>query len=483
MKIQKLLITLLLAFTLIFSSACGGGGNSSGNERPDGGIERPSDGEGGSSGEGSSGGGSNESGGDGGNGAVKPKKDYSALSSVDFVKELGVGWNLGNAFENNLSGYPDTEYGNAIVNELGFTSREAFCEVRNQQDIYRGATTQKTIDAVYEKGFRLVRIPVSWSNHMETNGIIRAEWLGRIKEVVDYVFKHEDMFAIINIMDTPNIGTYYLDDAHYEKTKSLVINVWEQVAEAFKDYDERLIFENLNEPLHSKLGWSMSPLTNKAEYKECIENLNEFNKLYVDIVRGQGSEHNKKRFLSVCGYGNIGYMTYDEGINAVAKFSLPSDEAEDKLIMNIHAYSPNGFAFGGDFAWDEKTDENSSSGIKAMFGAFGKNYTEKGVGVIVSEWGSVYKNAKGRETYREKHAYYFVKTAAQNGVCTVVWDNDSRSTSWSTEYFGLLNRHKASGLYDDMKNVSGVKYDNSALWFSEGVIENSWNGFAAGTKG
>ena len=107
----------------------------------------------------------------------------------------------------------------------------------------------------------------------------------------------------------------------------------------------------------------MSPLTNKAEYKECIENLNEFNKLYVDIVRGQGSEHNKKRFLSVCGYGNIGYMTYDEGINAVAKFSLPSDEAEDKLIMNIHAYSPNGFAFVGDFAGDEKTDENSSSGI------------------------------------------------------------------------------------------------------------------------
>ena len=101
----------------------------------------------------------------------------------------------------------------------------------------------------------------------------------------------------------------------------------------------------------------------------------------------------------------------------------------------------------------------------------------------MSEWGTVYKNAKGRETYREKHAYYFVKTAAQNGVCTVVWDNDSRSTSWSTEYFGLLNRHKASGLYDDMKNVSGVKYDNSALWFSEGVIENIFNGFAAGTKG
>ena len=470
-KTYKTLLIFILSLALIFSAACGTNGNSSGNERPGGEIERPSEKDDGSGGEDNEG------------GAAKPKKDYSALSSVEFVKELGVGWNLGNTFENNLAGYPDTEYGNAIVKELGFKSREAFCEVRNQQDIYRGATTQKTVDAVYEKGFRLVRIPVSWSNHMGTDGIIRAEWLGRIQEVVDYIFKYDDMFAIINIMDTPNIGAYYLDDAHYEKTKSLVINVWEQVAEAFKDYDERLIFENLNEPLHSKLGWSMSPLTNKAEYGECIENLNEYNRLYVEIVRGQGSAHNKKRFLSVCGYGNIGYMTYDESINAVAKFSLPDDEAEDKLIMNIHAYSPNGFAFGNDFEWEEKTDESSPSGIKTMLGAFGKNYTEKGVGVIVSEWGSVYKSERGREVYRKKHSYYFVKNAAQNGVCTVVWDNASRSTPWSTEYFGLLNRHKASGLYDDTENLSGVKYDNTGLWFSESVIESIFSGYAAGIKG
>lgn len=464
MKIRKLLIIFVLAVALIYSSACGVYGGSSESRRPGDGTASSSE---------------KDDEGD----TVVPKKDYSALSSVDFVKELGVGWNLGNAFENNLAGYPDTEYGNAIVKELGFSSREAFCEARNQQDIYRGAITQKTIDAVYEKGFRLVRIPVSWSNHMEPSGIIRAEWMGRIKEVVDYVFNHEDMFAIINIMDTPNIGAYYLDNAHYEKTKSLVINVWEQVAEAFKDYDERLIFENLNEPLHSKLGWNMSPLTNKTEYKECIGNLNEFNRLYVDIVRGQGSVNNKKRFLSVCGYGNIGYMTYDSGINAVAKFCMPEDEARDKLLMNIHAYSPNGFAFGNDAAWDEKADESNPSGIKAMLGAFGENYTEKGIGVIVSEWGSVYKNVKDRETYREKHAYYLVKNAAQHGICTVVWDNDSRSTSWSTEYFGLLNRHKASGLYDEMKNISGVKYDNSTLWFSEGVIENIFKGFADGTNG
>ena len=408
------------------------------------------------------------------------KKDYSAMSSVEFVKQLGVGWNLGNTFENNLSGYPDTVYGNSIVSELGFENREMFCEVRNQQDIYRGATTQKTIDAVYEKGFRIMRIPVSWSNHMQQNGYINKVWLDRINEVVDYVYKYDDMFVILNIMDTPNIGAYYLDDAYYDKTKSLVINVWEQVAERFKDYDSRLIFENLNEPLHSKLGWSMSPALNKTEYKECIKNLNEYNQLYVDIVRAQGSDCNKNRFLSVCGYGNIGYMTYSDEINAVAEFKLPQDSAKDKLLMNIHAYSPNGFSFGNDNEWDEAADAASSSGIKTMFDAFGAKYTKKGIGVIVSEWGSVYKSDRGHESYRKKHAEYFMKNATQNGVCAIVWDNDARSTSWSSEYFGLLNRHKASGLYDDMQNESGVNYDKTTLWFSESVIECMFKGYNSG---
>ncbi len=467
MKKRNFLLIVILVLIQIFSVSCSSGGNSVSESLSDDGYS--------ASDEETSSGGNQSS-----DTPAQPKKDYSSLSSVDFVRELGVGWNIGNAFENNLSGYPDTEYANSIVEELGFTNREMFCEVRNQQDIYRGAVTQNTIDAVYEKGFRTVRIPVSWSNHMTANGIIHKEWLDRIKETVGYVFRHDDMFAIINIMDTPNIGAYYLDDAHYEKTKSLVINVWEQLAEAFADYDARLIFENLNEPLHSELGWGMSPTVNRNEYRECIKNLNEYNRLYVDIVRGHNSENNKNRFLSVCGYGNIGYMTYSDEINAVAQFEMPEDTAKDKLLMNIHAYKPDGFSFGRDMEWDEKTDENSPSGIKAMFSAFGKNYTEKDVGVIVSEWGSVYKSERGRDSYRKKHACYFVKNATENGVCTVVWDNGARSVPWSTEYFGFLNRHKASGLYGNMTNISGVKYDKNTLWFSESVIQSMFDGYAAG---
>ncbi len=485
MKKKRLLLIAILIFVQMFFAACafGGSGLNSGSNGNSGGSasSESSDVESRSGGSDCSDGSDSES--ENAESPTKPANDYSKLSSVEFVRLLGLGWNLGNAFENNLSGYPDTEYGNSIVKELGFENREMFCEVRNQQDIYRGAVTPSTIKAVYDKGFRSIRIPASWSNHMGENGIIHKAWLSRIKEVVDYVFEYDDMFVILNIMDTPNIGAYYLDDIHYEKTKSLVINVWEQLAETFKDYDERLIFENLNEPLHSKLGWSMSPQTNAGEYKECIENLNEFNRLYVDIVRGQGSDCNKRRFLSVGGYGNTGYLTYDGAVNAIAKFELPEDEATDRLLMNIHAYSPSGFSFGKDSSWDEASDENSPSGIKSMFTAIGNAYTKNGIGVIVSEWGSVYKNERGYESYRKKHATYFVKNATENGVCVMVWDNNTRSTSWSTEYFGLLNRHKASGLYGEMENLSGVKYDNNSLWFSEGVIDGMFEGLSLGLNG
>lgn len=477
-KFNILLLVIILVLAQIFMSACFGsgsqsnsssGGSLSGADSPvngdssdssvlpaDSSIEKPDD-------------------------PDDPVTDYSKLSSVAFVKEMGVGWNLGNTFENNLVGYPESDYANSIVKELGFKNREMFCEVRNHQDIYRGAVTQQTVDTVYDRGFRTMRMPVSWSNHMAADGTINADWMNRIKEVVDYVFNKGDMFVILNIMDTPNIGAYYLDDAHYAKTKKLVTDVWTQVSKAFCDYDERLVFENLNEPLHSKLGWSMSPTVNTSEYKECIKNLNEYNQLYVDIVRGQGSVNNRKRFLSVCGYGNIGYMTYSPEINAVAKFEMPDDEAIDRLLMNIHAYSPNGFSFGTDNVWDESKDD-PNSGVKAMLNAFGKAYTENGIGVLITEWGSVYKSDRAHESYRKKHATYFVENATKNGCCTVVWDNGTRSSNWSTEYFGLLNRHKASGLYDNMTNLSGVSYDNVSIWFSEGVIEAIFTGYFNGSS-
>lgn len=408
------------------------------------------------------------------------ENNYLELTSVQFVDEMGVGWNLGNTLESNLVGYPDTDYGNKIVEELGFESRELFCEVRNQQDIYRGKTTVNTIRAVYEKGFRTVRIPVSWSNHMDGAGKINDAWMDRVQEVVDYVMAFDDMFAIINIMDTPNINAYALDDGSYDKTMRLVENVWTQVAERFADYDGRLIFENLNEPLHSSKKWDLSPTASPDLYDECNKNLMQANQRFVNIVRGQGSQYNAARFLTVSAYGNIGYYVYDAAINGISPFALPDDSAEDKLLINIHSYNPNDFSYGRTDSWSAQADRQSNAGIGAQMDAIGKNLVQKGIGVVMSEWGSVYRDTRGREDVRAEHAAYYMECAAKNGVCAIVWDNNNRSTAWSTEYFGLLNRYKASEAYAQKPTLSGVQYDDSELWFSEEVVDAIFEGYRSG---
>ncbi len=406
--------------------------------------------------------------------------DYFNLSSVEFAQKMGVGWNLGNTFESNLLGFTDNDYTDNIIRELGFENREMFCEVRNLQDIYRGKTTKKTIQAVYNKRFRSVRIPVSWSNHMDGNGNINEAWMDRIQEVVDYVMDFDNMFAIINIMDTPNLNAYALDDASYEKTMSLVENVWYQVAERFADYDARLIFENLNEPLHSTHKWQLYPGSQPDIYRECNENLTEFNQKFVDIVRSQGSKNNKNRFLTVNAYGNIGYYLYDKSIAAISPFVIPTDTADDKILINIHSYSPTNFSFGNSDEWSVETDEQSSSGITAMFREVNENLVQKGYGVVMSEWGSVYKNSEQREKTRVEHATYYMKLSAKYGICSMVWDNGNMSTSWGGEYFGLLNRYKASGLYTQKPTLSGVAYNDDKLWHSEEVLAAIFNGYKQG---
>ncbi len=423
----------------------------------------------------------NSSSGGSGGGDVEPQLDkLFALSSVELVKKMGVGWNLGNTFENNLLGFSDSDYTDKIIKELGFENREMFCEVRNIQDIYRGKTTRNTIKAVYDKRFRSVRIPISWSNHMDESGIINEAWMDRIQEVVDYVMSFDNMFAIINIMDTPNLNAYALDDSYYDKTMTLVERVWTQVAERFKDYGARLIFENLNEPLHSTHKWQLYPITQADEYRECNENLTDFNQKFVDTVRAQGSANNKNRFLTVSAYGNIGYYVYDEAIKAVSPFVIPTDTAADKILINIHSYSPNGFCFGSSDSWSKDSDEKSSSGIESSFKAINENLIKKGYGVVMSEWGSVYKNDENRENIRIEHAKYYMENSAKYGVCSMVWDNGNMSTSWGGEFFGLLNRYKASGLYAQKPSLSGVNYNGDKLWYSEGVLTAIFEGYKQG---
>ena len=115
-------------------------------------------------------------------------------------------------------------------------------------------TTQAIIDQMKAWGFNAIRVPCSWNQYLEADGItIKPSWMNRVKEVIDYCM-NADLYTILNIhwdqgwmenhcnasMETPE---------SIAQIESKVYNLWTQIATTFKDYDGRLLFAGANEPV------------------------------------------------------------------------------------------------------------------------------------------------------------------------------------------------------------------------------------------
>ena len=94
-----------------------------------------------------------------------------------FVRNMKVGWNLGNTFD-------------AITNaqkEDELSIEWSWCGEK---------TTKEMIDAVKAAGFQTLRLPVSWHNHVSGDQYtISAAWLDRVQEDLDYAIDN-DMYVI-----------------------------------------------------------------------------------------------------------------------------------------------------------------------------------------------------------------------------------------------------------------------------------------------
>ena len=77
-------------------------------------------------------------------------------------------------------------------------------------------------------------------------------------------------------------GGYYVIEDTKEESKKFIEAVWRQYAQAFNNsYDEHLIFENFNEPIHIKHDHAWMPDPDCAECKKDFALLNEYNQLIV----------------------------------------------------------------------------------------------------------------------------------------------------------------------------------------------------------
>ena len=228
-------------------------------------------------------------------------------AAVDLVPAMGVGWNLGNSLD---AYHPRKEWAEETV-------------------WHNPRITPELIQAVHEAGFNTIRIPITYIGRVE-NGpayTIDADYLARIKEVVDYAY-NEGMYVIINIHhdgggDWEHGAWLNCEAADQTAVKKKFQAMWYQIADKFKDYDQHLLFEGMNE-IHEHQNW------NAPKKAQSMKNLNAYNQLFLDTVRKTGGKNND-RVLVVAGYNtNINFTT-----DAKYGFVLPKDSVDNRLMIMI----------------------------------------------------------------------------------------------------------------------------------------------------
>ncbi len=312
-------------------------------------------------------------------------------SAKEAVENINVGWNLGNTFDcvgDWISGGPsayETAWGNPVVNK-------------------------QLIEGVKAAGFNTIRLPVTWDAHIDDEGNIDEVWLDRVQEVVDYIID-ADLYCVLNVHhDGGSDGWLEASSACINSSGKRFKGLWTNIAERFKDYDEKLIFESFNEVLDANNSWTTSSTS------DGYSALNELNQMFVDAVRATGG-NNKTRNLMV--------QTYSAGSAAATlrNFELPDDKAEGHLIVQVHNYDPQGFTWT-EATWTTMTDywgsDDQIETIEYLFDVLEDYSDQLDVPFVVGEFGAQSKN---NDKERAEYAACVVSEGVKAGVKCFWWDN------------------------------------------------------------
>lgn len=334
---------------------------------------------------------------------VKPIRD---ITSMQLVKEMNAGWNLGNTLDaTGAKGIAaESSWGNPV-------------------------TTKEMIQMVKDAGFNTVRIPITWDGHFgeAPDYEIDEEWMDRIQEVTDYAIDM-GMFAIINLHHE---DWHFPTEDNFESAKETLIKIWEQIAERFEGYDEHLIFEAMNEPRLKG-----TPDEWNGGTPEAREIINKLNVVFHDTIRNSGG-NNPQRHLMLPTYAASSDWV---AINAI---QLPED---DKIIVSVHAYLPYKFALSDEQVLEWNADNIADTrDIDNLMEQLDKYFISNDIPVIIGEYGARNKyNLNARVDW----AHYYVKAAADKGIPCIWWDNGA--FVGSGENFGLLNRNTMTWEYPEI---------------------------------
>lgn len=358
------------------------------------------------------------------------KEAMRDITASELVSEMKIGWNLGDT----LDVCAADRDGDGMVNE-------APADGESVDETLWGniKTTPELFKELRDEGINAVRIPITWRDHLgeAPDYKIDEEWLERVHEVVDYAVE-QDMYVIINVHHDgggdPDFGAWIRNaSVDYGEFEIKYTALWTQIAESFKAYSDKLIFESMNEVGFDDLS-----------RREGYELLNKINQLFVDIVRGSGG-NNAQRHLLIAGYWT------DTDMTCSPLYELPDDPA-DRLMVSVHYYTPWEFC-----TTNLQQSWGSADEVRRMKNDVNKlreTFVDNGIPVIIGEYGT----GTGSDTAsRIYFAEMFTKLCADAGIPCFYWDNggefDREKMEWNTDgLIDALNRAVSGEDYEVQKN-------------------------------
>lgn len=352
------------------------------------------------------------------------------ITSQQLVEDMTFGWNLGNT----LDVCQADRDGDGKINEHVEAGEKV------DETLWGNPkATKELFTSLKKNGVNAVRIPVTWRDHMDSNGNIDREWMDRVQQVVDYAYS-QGMYVIINVHHDgggdPKFGAWIIEESQkdYNTFLKKYKNVWKQIAERFKNYSDYLIFESMNE-----VGFDTLYNKNKADAYNLI---NKINQDFVDIIRATGG-NNAKRHLLIAGY----YTDIERTCDSLYK--MPDDKA-GRCILSVHYYTPWDFC-----TCDRKHTWGTNSEVwqmETLIGKMKKNFVDKGIPVIIGEYAASGSDLSSCIFFIEK----LNKLCSDYGIATFIWDSgrqvNRKTYKWRTpQYLEALKRATSGKDYEVVK--------------------------------
>jgi endoglucanase len=317
-------------------------------------------------------------------GTAQSSAALTSSAAQRVVAAMQPGWNLGNTYD--AIGADETAWGNPPV-------------------------TPALIRNIRSEGFRSMRIPVTWEGRQGAGPdyTIDPAWLTKVKKTVDQVLA-KGMYAMINLHHDSWMWIWDMP-TQYDTVLARFNATWTQLADTFRDYSGRLLFESVNEP----------QFRGSSGQAEDIQLLHELNVSFHRIVRQSGGR-NATRLLVLPTLNTGADQPRVDGL--VETFKRLDDP---NLVATTHDYSfwPFSVNIAGYTRYTSEVQDWHTSDWDRVHDAF----TANGIPVIIGEYGLLSWDSNDHAVERGeelKFFEFFGYYARAKQFTTMVWDNGGR---------------------------------------------------------